>query len=204
MARLKTNILGAASGKVGNVLLYERNGVACMRSMPGHYTDKKSEKQLRQRQKMQLVHHFIKPFKELLKFTFLEKGTGRSAYQSAQAYNMKYAITGEYPNQQINKKHALLSKGDLPLPREVNYDVIDKAIHFHWDADIPIGGKANDTLIVIRTDIDNNVAYKITNIPRSNGQFIWEMDPNDTVLDIWLAFKSADEKTYSNSIYIEK
>ncbi|WP_075602271.1 hypothetical protein [Saccharicrinis aurantiacus] len=55
MARLKTNILDAALGKVGNVLLYERNGLACMRSMISYYRDKKSDKQLRQRQKMSLI-----------------------------------------------------------------------------------------------------------------------------------------------------
>ncbi|WP_394365395.1 DUF6266 family protein [Saccharicrinis aurantiacus] len=77
----------------------------------------------------------------MLKLTFFEKGSGRTAYQSAQAYNLKYAITGEYPDQYVDKKLAFLCKGDLPLADQISCKVTTDEIFINWNNKVPIGPK---------------------------------------------------------------
>lgn len=202
MARVK-NILNGGNGKVGTVILYERNGVSCMRSLPDGYKDKKSEAQLKQRQKMTLVHEFLRPFKELLKITFFEKNTGRSAYQSAQAYNLKNAIKGEYPNQYLNKQIAILCKGNLPLSQEFTVSIKEGNIDISWDSEnIPPNAKHNDTLLVMLKRANMGTDYILTGERRSSGSYTWKNATDDANVGIWVAFRSADQLTFSNSMYL--
>lgn len=203
MARLKTNILGGGSGKVGNVVMYERNGTACIRSMPSSYKDKKSDAQLRQRQKMNLIHQFLRPFKQLLHFTFFEANTGRSAYQSAQSYNLKQAISGDYPNQYLNKSKALLAKGSIEEPDHIQIEMEQNKAMITWSNEsLPDGARWDDTLVVMWGNGQGEADYIFTGVRRSAGSYTinFSADRNMHMMDVWVAFRNWKETDWCNSI----
>ncbi len=200
MARLKSNLLESGSGKIGNIVFYYRNGVPCARAVPEYYHDKKSESQLRQRQKMKLVHDFIRPFSDLLKLSFKEKNSSRTGYQSAQSYNLKNAVSGEYPNQYINKKTALLSLGLLPMAPGMHYIESDTDITFKWETTKAKGANSLDTFIFMVRDKDNYGEYFITGTQRYKGTFTISKDEiSGEIQDIWVAFRNNKETMFSNS-----
>jgi len=135
MARY-TKMQEGSSGKIGSIVTYQMYGKSYMGSLPSHYKDQKSEKQLVQRQKMQLINKFLSPIKDILRFTFRKEALGRSAYMAAKSYNIRLAISGEYPEQHIDYTKALVSKGDVLLPTDAQAKQTDKGLLFEWKYNI--------------------------------------------------------------------
>ncbi len=206
MARLTNNNLNSGSGSLGSVVVYNMYGKSYMRSKPTKYTDRKSPAQLAQRQKMEKVKDFLQPFKDLVRITFAGEAVGHSAYHSAYSYNMHSGLQGEYPEIEINKQSALLSKGPLPLPENAQISIGSEGILFQWD-DIPENKSAgSNMLIVMAKHISGNaVDFRLTGTSLLEKQFLWKTrlpldSPAD--LDIWLAFQKPGEMKMSNSLYL--
>jgi len=204
MARLKSNILDGGSGRVGSVILYEWRGIHCMRSLPDFYKDKKSPAQLKQRQKMKLVHSFLGCLKPFINKTFFEGDVGRTPYQAAQSYNLKYGITGEYPDQQINFKTALIAKGEIPLPQNIEYERVGDSIIIKWDASETFNNKRSEDDLVVYT-LPNLICYAKfikTHTTRKDG--ICKLDnmftDEEDNLKIWMLFRNQDKTQFSNSV----
>ncbi len=205
MARLKTNILDGGFGKVGTVVLYEWRGIPCMRSLPESYNDKKSDAQLKQRQKMKLVHSFLYDFKPDLNLMFNEGNVGRTPYQAAVSYNLKYGVMGEYPDQKINYRSALIARGSLPLPESIELKVIGDDIKIVWDTSFFHNAKiVNDelNLYVLGKDMGSIAARYNTKIKRKEGSCIineWLTEELDHLI-IWAFFVNKDQSEVSNSV----
>ena len=84
---------------VVKLAMFTRYGQDFIRSKPKPNSIKKTPRRLAQRQKMGLVHDFLRPAKELIHKTFANDAITRSPYQAAQSYHLKHAIADEYPNQ---------------------------------------------------------------------------------------------------------
>ncbi|WP_282038288.1 DUF6266 family protein [Saccharicrinis aurantiacus] len=201
MARYKTSREGA-SGKLGNVVTYQMYGKSYVRSLPGSYKDAKSEKQLAQRQKMQLVNGFLSPFKEILRLTFKEEALGRSAYMAAKSYNMRNAIVGEYPEQKIDYTLALVSKGIVPLPAEASITRTADGLLFKWSDEVT--GNGSDTLLLIANQRGQYATIsKMTGIERKEKSYLWkESTLNNSNTDIWIVFRDYKERGFSDSLWL--
>ncbi len=203
MARLKNGILNGGSGKVGNVVMYTRNGKDFIRVKPNYSYDKKTPRQLAQRQKMALIHEFLQPEKELIQKTFSSDSSTRSPYQSAQSHNLKHAIAGEYPNQYIDLQKGLISKGNIPLPSEITYTANENGICFDWktDTEEPYAEDYDTLMIVWKYKQSDFIDYTTVGARRYNGTFLWTEINEDELKDytIWLIFRNREETDYSNS-----
>lgn len=204
MARLKTNILDGGSGTIGNVVMYQWRGISCMRSKPSYYHDKKSIAQLRQRQKMTLVHSFLRCFVPYLNDTFYENGIGRSPYQSAQSYNLKYGISGNYPNQYVDLRKALIAKGDLPLPNNLRAVKSADQLIISWDIDNELSTNLQHNGLRLywnRADGTSHAKSINTKVKRIEGQYILDLIPLKYAneINIWAVFFHTQNKEISNS-----
>ncbi len=201
MARFK-NINDGLSGKVGNVVIYQMYGKSYMRSMPGKYNDKKSEAQLAQRQKMQLINAFLGPFKDVLRITFKNEAVGRSPYMAAKSFNMLNAIAGEYPEQYIDYSKALVSMGSVSLPPEANIERTNDGLLFSWKNNGE--SKSSDTLFVVANIRGQNATYyKQTEAQRRDESYLWKLDcAVSEKYDIWLVFRDYKERDFSNSMWL--
>ena len=197
MARYNTN--DGSSGKVGNVVTYQMYGKSYMRSLPAQYRDKKSDKQLAQRQKMKLVSDFLGPYKEVLRMTFKNEAIGRSAFMAAKSYNMLNAIVGDYPDQYIDYKKVLVSMGSVLLPEEATITLVNEGLLFDWKN----GGQGHpsDTLFVIANQRGQYLTdFKLTGVERREESYLWKLDwAGNGKYDVWLVFRDYKERGFSNS-----
>ncbi|WP_439185261.1 DUF6266 family protein [Carboxylicivirga taeanensis] len=201
MARCN-NINEGSSGRIGNVVTYQMYGKSYMRSLPGQYKDKKSERQLAQRQKMQLVNEFLAPYKDVLRITFQKEAIGRSAYMAAKSYNMLHAVGGEYPEQHIDYAKALVSAGAVSLSAEASVVRTEEGLLFRWTNDGQ--GSPFDTLFVIANVRGQyNTAYKQTEAERKDESYRWKWELSEREkYDIWLVFRDYKERSFSNSLWL--
>lgn len=201
MARYN-NINEGSSGRVGNVVTYQMYGKSYMRSLPGQYRDKKSLKQLAQRQKMQLVNDFLGPLKNVLRITFKSQAVGRSAYSAAKSYNLLNGIGGAYPEQYIDFTKALVSTGSVPLPKEAGVARTTEGLLFQWENNET--KSPFDTLFVIANARDQfNTIYKQSETERSDGSYLWKLDMDTNIqYDVWLVFRDYKERGFSNSMWL--
>src|SRR5690606_37355290 len=87
MAKIE-NLFESGRGKLGNLVLYKVGNNGYVRTRAAHFRDRKSPAQLAQRQKLQVMSGFLRPFAELIRITFAADAMGKSAMRAAQSYNM--------------------------------------------------------------------------------------------------------------------
>ena len=133
MGKIKEGILGGFSGKVGPVVGSSWKGIAVMRSLPPHKRGKSTELQLRQMAKVKLVTDFVSPLANFLTRAYSCVTVKMSCYNKAFSYNVRNAVSGEYPVFRINYPRVTLGMGDLLNPDTVSVDA-DAAgqIRFSW------------------------------------------------------------------------
>ncbi|MCW3805010.1 DUF6266 family protein [Plebeiibacterium marinum] len=206
MAILSKGILGPGSGKVGNLVMFSRYGVNILRTVPKR-KPKKTPGRLAQRQKMGLVHEFLRPAKIIIHKTFKNEVPTRSPYQAAQSYHLKHAIAGEYPNQYIDMQKALVSHGDIPLPENISFSVSDEGIHLSWDPyfDSPKAANSDSLVFMWRYRQSYMVDHMPVGVRRATGEFLWNKFTTDNISDytIWIAFRNWRETEYSNSFCLQ-
>ncbi len=204
MGRLKKNILDAATGKIGNVVVYEMYGKTYIRSKPDSIKDKKSPAQLAQRRKMVLMIEFLRPFLRLIRLTYAHEAIGRSAYQAAQSYNLRNAIEGAYPNQVISFKKVLFSVGSIILPETITVTRKKDGLLFEWNPPCSPQSNNKDTLVVIARERERHfVDYRLTGAQRSDKAYFWPTGLfTYGTIDVWIAFRSHQEDDMSDSLYL--
>jgi hypothetical protein len=211
--QLKFNIMAtinhlfdSGQGKLGNLVLYKVGGQGRVRTRADHFHDRRSPAQLAQRQRMQVVNSFLKPFRDLIRITFAAEAVGRSAVHEARAYHMRNALTGEYPDITVEKSRALLSRGPLPVPVGAKVSVQEEGLLIEWEND-PVAGRQHphDTLVVMALWAEKGYAdYSFTGVRRSEGRYVWETaltSGNGNLPDVWIAFRNRQETEMSDSLY---
>lgn len=134
MARIENGILGAFSGKVGEVIGSSWNGIPYIKSRPASFHDAKTPAQLAHRMKLQVAHRFIKSVKECIEVGFRQISEHQSPYNKAVSYIMKNAVMGEYPSMHIEPSKVVLSQGNLADAKESSASKNEKGeIAFSWD-----------------------------------------------------------------------
>lgn len=115
MAILKNGSNGGFQGKLGNVVGYQWRGKDVIRTLPRTSSKKRSEGQLANQQKMTLVQHFLQATIHFIRLGFKHAAEERqmSAFNLAMSYNKKQAITGLYPNLQLDYSRVVVSMGDV-------------------------------------------------------------------------------------------
>ena len=206
MARLKQGINGPGQGRVGNVIMYEMYGKTYLRSRPVIYKDKKSEKQLAQRQRLKLAQNLVRYLNDLVRITMKDISTGRSTYHTAVSMNLKEAIEGNYPDQYINPEKVILSKGALTLPNSVSLKKTDEGILLEWSIENQSEGfnHPSDNLIWCMKDIDSFVYadYQVTTIKRHQGKTLLPVPDSQRPVELWIMFRSADEMKISDTKWV--
>ncbi len=202
------HLFSGGRGKMGNLVFYQMNGKTIVRTKPAHFSDKKTPAQLAQRQRMQVINGFLNPFRELIRTTFAAEAEGRSALQAAQSYNMRNALTGEYPDIMVDKNKALLSQGILPLPKSASVAAKPEGLLITWEnSDETATATAGDTLLVIALFKAGNCRYQFTEARRADGQYLWKLPQTideNALPDVWIAFQDRKRTALSPSLYINQ
>ena len=206
MGKISQGILGGFSGKVGNVIGVNWKGIDYMRVKPASVANPKTEGQVDQRSKFSTVLQFLQPLQGFLKVGFHAYAVKMTEFNSAMSYNVKNAITGEYPDYAIDFESALVSRGALTgaLNPEASSPGLGQ-VQFNW-ADNSNDGNASPTdkaMVLVYNPVKNEAVYVTDGPERSTGTHTLTVPDNyssDTV-HTFIAFLN-EENEVSNSKYV--
>jgi len=199
------NLFDSGKGKLGNLVFYKVGGQGRVRTQAEHFHDRKSPAQLAQRQRLQVTTSFLKPFRDIIRITFAAEANGRSAVHAARAYNMRNALTGEYPDISVEKSRALLSRGPLPVPVNAAVSAQPEGLLIEWDNSADAASHhPYDTLVVMALSAETGRSdYLFTEARRSDGRYLWKtaLPIGNALPDVWITFRNRQETEMSNSMY---
>jgi len=207
MGTIKKGILGGFSGIVGTVIGATWKGIDYMRSRATSVSNPNSPAQLEQRAKFKTVLNFLQPLTSFLRIGFKSQAIKMSAFNAAMKYNMANAVTGVFPNLEIDFTKALLSVGNLPgALNPATLAAIAGAIEFTWeDNSWETAAAADDqAVLIVYNPTKDAVVSVVGGIGRSVGTQTIVL-PNAYTGDevhCYIAFTNANKSVFSNSQYI--
>ena len=206
MGTIKQGILGGFSGKVGTVVGSSWKGLSYMRGQAQSVKNPRTAKQMAQRDKFALALSFIRPIQSFIKVGFKTYAVHQSEFNAAMSYTLKNAIKGTYPSFTIDYAQAMVSRGSLAKPLNIQKQNNDNEIAVSWQDN---SGTANaldtDFAMIMAYNADKQEAvYDMTSTCRGDEGSSLRY-PSDWVGDtahVYLAFVSEDGTLVSDSEYV--
>lgn len=206
MGRIKKGILGGFHGTVGTVVGASWKGIAYMRSKAESVKNPRTEGQVKQRNRFATTLFFLQPITQYVRIGFRTYANMQSAFNAAMAYNIANAITGDYPNFELDYSKALVSRGQLTPVEEVSATAITSGIEITW-TDNSGSGEAQSTDLAMPLLFNKSKQEAVFNTAanqRSEGATTLNVpaDWTGNEVEVYLGFVSADGKSVANSEYL--
>lgn len=207
MGKYNKGILGAFSGKVGNVVGASWRGMDVLRSLPRAGTNAPTENQLLQREKFALVARFLLPFKPMLAAYFGMPNGGRSKANLATSYHLREAVLEDNGRQSINYGKVLLSRGDLQgVTQAVVTPDAGNVLRFSWtDNSGQATAKPTDRLMVGVHDAESGFSdffLAVGTRQQAAAEVVLPDYYGGMQVHCWMAFASENGKMNSTSLYM--
>jgi len=174
MAKLPLGILGPVAGKVGNVVGGSWKGVDYLRSMPASVTNPRTKPQLNQRSRFVLMLRFLQPMLDFIKIGYKAYAKKMSTYNAAMSYNLRNAVTGEFPDVSILYDQVLVSRGNLrSLSAPAVTSPSSGLLEATWVDNTGMGNaRSTDKVMVLVYNIDaSDVYFNLDAAQRADGSF---------------------------------
>ncbi len=192
---------------------YMWKGKAVIRSRPPRKRSGSSPLQKQQQEKFVLMHKFLKPLLSILNVTYNNLAIQMTGFNKAFSYNVKNAITGDYPDLKIDYSMVLLGRGDLPnVMMPVSVISKEGKLVFNWTDNSRKGkAKAFDKVFVaVYCEENGKWEYGLNLATRSAGTCSIDIkDFADDIKDFtekevhsYIGFISEDGKDVTNSLYL--
>jgi len=208
MGRLKNGILGGISGKVGDVEGYIVNGIAYVRARKRKTKKAPTQKQLWTRMRMAAVNQFINSMTAFVRVGYqnMAKNAAFSANNAAKSYQLRHAVSGEYPDAGIDFSKVMLSTGTLDVALNPSVETLANGFKFSWDM---AGGsdsyneRAQSMLLAYSPELHKSF-FKIGGSCRYTGLDILEIPDNvkGKALECYLSFAADDREKIADSVYL--
>jgi Family of unknown function (DUF6266) len=205
MAILLNGPNGPFSGTLGTGVGYMWKGKAVIRSRPPRSRTCNSPLQIKQQAKFALMHAFLKPLLSLLNVTYNNLAFQMTGFNKAFSYNVKNAITGEYPNLAIDYSMVLLGRGDLPnVAMPVTLLSSEGKLIFNWK-DNSGRGKANafdKAFVAVYFEETGNWKNEMNLALRSSGKcFIDVQEFIGKKVHTYIGFMTENGKDVTDTLY---
>ncbi|MET4140192.1 DUF6266 family protein [Pedobacter sp. UYP1] len=207
MAIFRKGSNDGSTGRTGNTVTYLLYGKLVKRTI-GLRTDKPTVPVLISRQVTALTTAFLKPVKGFLTIGFGLEGklNSKSYYAIASSYNRLYAISGNYPDQQIDFTKVLFSQGKMPVTPGVLVNRAEKGLTFKWDTSFTAKGiHHNDQVMLMAYDPKKRgTQFQLNAGRRSEGEALLSIrkKKKPLLLETYISFISESRKSVSNSVYV--
>jgi hypothetical protein len=192
------------SGKVGDYVYYNLNGVQVMRKKPAPRKTVLSEKELQNRSRFAFISKFLIPLKSLIGQSFTPNSM--TSFNMAVSVNFKHAIIGNYPDWKIDFGKFKLGEGNTAGPADllVNKQQ-DGQLLFSWNGKSQRkGSHSRDRLwVAVYCESLQKWLIKIDIAYRKDGSFKLNPDISGYHLHIYLGFISDIWRGGSDSQYID-
>ncbi len=208
MGKINQGILGGVSGKVGNVVGGNWKGIDYLRIMPASVANPKTPAQLDQRSKFVTVLKFLQAITQFLRIGYKNYAVKMTQFNSAMSEVLKNAVTGSYPNFEIDYSNVLVSKGSLPNAQDVNMTLdAEGDIQLSWTDNQGNGGAfADDTLMYVVYCPELKEAIFLNDGGASRSDQAQTIALPDTYISndvhVFVSMISSDSRSISNSTYV--
>jgi len=175
-----------------------------MRSKSKKRTGSQSEDQLKQQARFAIAGKFTQSMNDLLTLGFRDQAVKMTGKNYAQSIILRDAITGTYPDFQIDYSKVPLSQGKLPRAKmPVVTAEANGVIKFTWTNDAGRKlSKANDQAVLIAYCPDENEAEYAFGPAREAATGTLDVSEfSGKKVHTWISFLSANGKLIANSVY---
>lgn len=163
MGKIKQGILGGFSGKVGPVIGSSWKGKAVMKAVALSYNDRNSEAQQQQRAKFALIGKLLSKINGFINFGFAKKAVGITAPNAAMRANLDEAISGTWPNYNVDYSKVAVSAGNVDLPYNATATASGTDLSVSWADNSGRGNaQADDQAMILVFNTDKNEASYTT------------------------------------------
>jgi hypothetical protein len=210
MAILKDGINGPFSGRVGNIVGYELNGQAIIRSIPSRPKRKPTKLAALNQQRMKAVSQFLRPIKTIISWGYRDLaplGSRVGTFQQAQSYTFKNALDYDANNDNapyVNPEKVLLFRGQEPGPENPQVRRDGNKLIFEWNP----SSSSQDFMMLIAAIYDGDVNFDIllTGPNLSTGNYVWEPHPSVMIhgkaFHVYVGAKNTFTDKLSDSVYL--
>ena len=206
MGTIKKGILGGFSGKVGTVVGGSWKGIAYMRSLPQKVKNPRTDGQMSQRSKFALALGILKPMTPFLRTGWKLYAHKQTPMNAAMSYTLANAISGAYPDYEIDPSKVLVSRGSLATAANAATTAAGGSIEFSWDDNSGVGSakQTDKALIAVLNTAKGEAITDTAGAERTTGTQTVTLPADwfgDTV-EVYLGFISEDGKEVANSVYL--
>ncbi len=205
MGKIKSGILGGFSGTVGPVVGRSWKGISVMQSKPPSKRRRSTDAQLRQMAKLRLMTPFVSPLTGLLNKTYVRAVQQMSCFNKAMSYNMRNAISGDYPDFRINFPLVVLGVGDLLNPFNVSVQSdAEGQIRFAWPDNGGVGSArvTDKAFVAIYCEDSGRWLTRSEGPQRNAGSYTLDVTAfSGKAVHTYIGFLSADAQFVSTSLY---
>ena len=206
MGTIKQGILGGFSGKVGTVIGGSWKGISYMRSQAQSVKNPRTDGQLSQRSKFALALDFLKPLTDIVRTGFKLYTNKQTAFNAAMSYTLANAISGDYPDYELNFASALISRGALTSATNGAATSANGSVTVTWGDNTGVGtAKATDKALIAVLNADKGEAVTVSAGEARSTATQTVAVPADWMgeeVQVYLGFISADAKEVANSVYL--
>lgn len=136
MGRTKNGINGSVSGKVGDLVYYERNGKSFVRTTPQYKKHKEPTlNQVQARKRFNLMHQYLSRILPVIRLGFKDNERNIPAYNAAMSYNLKYAVLEENNQIKLDYPKFSISRGIHIEDLVVSMHVSSNSLFLEWNYD---------------------------------------------------------------------
>jgi hypothetical protein len=206
MGEIRLGMIGPVSGKVGPVVGVIRNGKNHLRAKPGKRSGQPSDKQMDQQVRFSVVAEFLRPIRNLLTLGYTNLTKGVSARQQAQAYTLETAVTGTYPDYEVDPSQVYIAAGVLDNVDNPQAGAIPGGtINFSWmdNSSYDIGAEATDRALLVAYNVEAGRCMFTSGTALRSAGAATLVAPHfaGQTVHTWIAFISESGKQSSDSIY---
>jgi hypothetical protein len=206
MGTIKQGILGGFSGKVGTVVGSSWKGISYMRSIPQHVKNPRTDGQLSQRSKFALALNMLKPMTAFLRTGWKLYAHKQTPFNAAMSYTLANAITGAYPDYEIDPSKVLVSRGSLATAANASAAAAGGNIEISWSDNSGVGSakQTDRALIAILNPAKGEAITDTAGAERTEETqtVILPADWSGDEVQVYIGFISEDHREVSNSVYL--
>ncbi len=205
MGRIKKDVMGIITGRVGNVSGSTWKGQSVLKSRPGRRKKGSfSPEQQVQQSRFALMMAFLQPITDLLNLNFDRKAKGMSGFNKAFAYNLVQAIAGSFPDFAIDYPKVQLSQGNQAGVDAANCSSPEAGkLVFSWQFTGEESPQANDLVYVAAYNREiNHWVYNRGTVQRIKGTITLNLTGlSGKPFHTYIGFISAKNGLTSNTFY---
>lgn len=209
MGKANNGILGAVSGRVGNLIFYISQGEARIRTA-GERRAALTPAERINTSKMTALMNFFKYTKPFLRLGF-STGLAHSNlnyHNAATSYNKKHAVQWIDGKAEIVYDQIRLSIGAGLEAQEATVEMLDRSLLFNWAHDENKNWTSgSDQVMLMAYFPEENIAvYELAGAKRKLGQdtLILPASLTHSRMEVYISFISQDRQTVSNSSYLRR